>query len=50
MEPADLVLGQRDFVSQFTDPSPSTMARPYGLAFSGTSGLVVSDVKHNRVL
>jgi uncharacterized protein (TIGR03437 family) len=50
MEPADLVLGQRDFVSQFTDPSSSTMARPYGLAFSGTNGLVVSDVKHNRVL
>jgi uncharacterized protein (TIGR03437 family) len=50
MEPADLVLGQRDFVSQFTDPSQSTMARPYGLAFSGTNGLVVSDVKHNRIL
>jgi sugar lactone lactonase YvrE len=50
MEPADLVLGQQNFVSQFTDPSSSNLARPYGLAFSGTNGLAVSDVKHNRIL
>ena len=50
LEPADLVLGQANFTSQVTDPSPATMARPYGLAFSGTNGLAVSDVKHNRVL
>jgi uncharacterized protein (TIGR03437 family) len=55
MEPADLVLGQRDFTSKFTDPSQFNMARPYGLTFSpagSTSpvGLAVSDVFDNRVL
>jgi uncharacterized protein (TIGR03437 family) len=50
LEPADLVLGQKDFVSQFTDPSQYNMSQPYGVAWSGTSGLVVSDVKHNRIL
>ncbi|MBV9506806.1 MAG: hypothetical protein JO323_17570 [Acidobacteriia bacterium] len=50
LEPADLVLGQKDFVSQFTDPSQFNMAQPYGVAFSGVNGLVVSDLKDNRVL
>jgi uncharacterized protein (TIGR03437 family) len=50
MEPASLVLGQQDFVSQFTDPTQSNMERPYGVAFSGINGLVVSDIQHNRIL
>ncbi len=49
-EPADLVLGQQDFTTQVLDPTPSTMRTPYGLAFSGTSGLLVSDLAFNRVL
>ncbi len=47
---ADLVLGQRNFTTKITDPSPSTMSQPYGLAFAGNDGLLVSDVAHNRVL
>jgi uncharacterized protein (TIGR03437 family) len=47
---ADLVLGQQNFTSVNTDPSASTMARPYGLAFAGNNGLVVSDAADNRVL
>ncbi|HLI85686.1 MAG TPA: hypothetical protein VKV17_17355 [Bryobacteraceae bacterium] len=50
MQPASLVLGQQSFNSQFTDPTQSNMARPYGVALSGTNGLVVSDVQHNRIL
>jgi uncharacterized protein (TIGR03437 family) len=49
-EKADLVLGQQDFVTQVLDPTPSTMKQPYGLAFSGTNGLLVSDLAFNRVL
>ncbi len=49
MEPADLVLGQRDFISKFTDPSQFSMKNPYGLAFAPT-GLLVSDISDNRVL
>ncbi|SPF46449.1 conserved exported hypothetical protein [Candidatus Sulfopaludibacter sp. SbA4] len=49
-EQADLVLGQHNFTSTITDPTPSTMARPYGLAFAGNIGLLVSDVGHNRML
>jgi uncharacterized protein (TIGR03437 family) len=47
---ADLVLGQASFTSSIKDPSNSTMASPYGLAFTGTNGLLVSDLVHNRVL
>ncbi len=47
---ADLVLGQSSFSSRITDASARTMAAPYGLAFAGTNALLVSDVKHNRVL
>src|SRR4051794_3531302 len=46
---ADLVLGQRTFTQKITDPSTSTMAQPYGVAVT-SSGLLVSDVLHNRVL
>jgi uncharacterized protein (TIGR03437 family) len=46
---ADLVLGQRTFTQKITDPSPTTMAQPYGLVIS-SAGLLVSDVLHNRVL
>jgi uncharacterized protein (TIGR03437 family) len=49
LEPADLVLGQKDFVSHFTDPSQFSMKNPYGLAFAPT-GLLVSDFADNRVL
>ena len=47
---ADLVIGQHNFTSTITDPTASTMARPYGLAFAGNIGLLVSDEAHNRVL
>jgi uncharacterized protein (TIGR03437 family) len=57
LEQADLVLGQRSFTFKITDPSPFTMASPYGLAFAGRrpdgkedNGLLVSDAVHNRVL
>ena len=49
-EPADLVLGQANFTSKIPDATSSTMLAPYGLAFSGTNGLVVSDQADNRVL
>jgi uncharacterized protein (TIGR03437 family) len=49
-EPADLVLGQQNFTSQIFDATSSTMLAPYGLAFSGVNGLVVSDQGDNRVL
>jgi uncharacterized protein (TIGR03437 family) len=47
---ADRVVGQANFTTKVTDPSPTTMAAPYGLALSGVNGLLVSDVQHNRVL
>ena len=50
LQPADRVVGQPNFTTKVTDPSPSTMSMPYGLALSGVNGLLVSDVKHNRVL
>jgi uncharacterized protein (TIGR03437 family) len=49
-EPADLVLGQQNFTTKLPDPTSSTMLAPYGLAFSGVNGLVVSDQADNRVL
>ncbi len=50
MPVADLVLGQASFFSSIKDPSAQTMASPYGLAISGTNGLLVSDLVDNRVL
>jgi uncharacterized protein (TIGR03437 family) len=50
MPQADLVLGQAGFFSSIKDPSSRTMASPYGLAISGTNGLLVSDLVDNRVL
>ena len=47
---ADLVLGQSNFTAKITDPTPRTMAAPYGIAFAGDNGLLVSDQQHNRVL
>ncbi len=47
---ADLVIGQPDFVTKITDPSPRTMNTPYGVALAGDRGLLVSDLRHNRVL
>jgi uncharacterized protein (TIGR03437 family) len=47
---ADLVLGQPSFFLKITDASASTMAFPYGLAFAGANGLLVSDQAYNRVL
>ena len=60
-EPADLVLGQQNFTSKIPDPTATTMAVPYGLAFSPScntltppcpapNGLVISDQSDNRVL
>jgi uncharacterized protein (TIGR03437 family) len=50
LEQADLVLGQQNFTSKIPDATNSTMLGPYGLAFSGVNGLVVSDQGLNRVL
>jgi uncharacterized protein (TIGR03437 family) len=47
---ADLVLGQHQFTFSITDPTSSTMSGPYGLAIAGSTGLLVSDVAHSRVL
>jgi uncharacterized protein (TIGR03437 family) len=47
---ADLVLGQSSFFVRLTDPSARTMGLPYGLAFAGNQGLLVSDEIYNRVL
>ena len=50
LEPADLVLGQANFTFTITDPTNVTMARPYGLAFAGNNGLLVTDLQDNRML
>jgi uncharacterized protein (TIGR03437 family) len=58
LESADLVLGQRDFVSVVTDPTPQTMSAPISLAFtqnganaaSATGMLFAVDAVQNRVL
>lgn len=47
---AELVIGKRSFTDTITDPSQVSMSAPYGLAFSGVNGLLVSDAAHNRVL
>jgi uncharacterized protein (TIGR03437 family) len=48
---ADVVLGKSNFVTPpITDATARNMLAPYGLAFSGTNGLVVSDQALNRVL
>lgn len=50
-EQADLVLGQSGFTAtRIPDPTPRTMAEPYGIAFAATGGLLVSDLALNRVL
>ena len=50
LQSADLVLGQSNFTTKITDATSRNMSAPYGLAFSGDSGLMVSDNSHNRVL
>ncbi|MGA2150419.1 MAG: hypothetical protein ABSH49_36325, partial [Bryobacteraceae bacterium] len=51
LESADLVLGQTSLTgAPITDPSAVNMFAPYGLAFTGTNGLMVSDLVDNRVL
>ncbi len=48
---ADVVLGKSNFVTPpITDATARNMLAPYGLAFSGTNGLLVSDQALNRVL
>ncbi len=48
---ADVVLGKSNFVTPpITDATARNMLAPYGLAFSGTNGLLVSDAGLNRVL
>ena len=47
---ADLVLGKSNFVTPpITDASARNMLAPYGLAFAGNNGLLVSDQALNRV-
>jgi uncharacterized protein (TIGR03437 family) len=58
LESADLVLGQRDFVSAVTDATPGTMSAPISLAFTQnganaampTGMLFAVDGTQNRVL
>ena len=51
LESADLVLGQNSLTgAPITDPSAVNMSQPYGLAFTGSNGLMVSDITDNRVL
>ena len=50
MESADLVLGKQSFTDTISDPGSRTLNTPYGLAFSGVNGLIVSDTAYNRVL
>jgi len=50
MPRANVVLGQSRFTSKTTDASASTMAAPFGLAFTVQGHLLVSDSFHNRVL
>jgi uncharacterized protein (TIGR03437 family) len=48
---ADMVLGKSNFVTPpLTDANPYNMSVPYGLAFAGNTGLLVSDQALNRVL
>lgn len=47
---ADLVLGQSDFTSEINEPTASRMGAPYGLAWGGDKGLLVSDLAYNRIL
>jgi uncharacterized protein (TIGR03437 family) len=47
---ADLVLGQSSFTSRVTDASARTMAVPFGIIFSNSGRLLVSDNTLNRVL
>ena len=48
---ADLVLGKSNFATPpITDASARNMLPPYGLAFAGNNGLLVSDQALNRVL
>ena len=47
---ADLVLGQTSFNFSIIQTTQSYMSQPYGLAISGKSGLLVSDIHDNRVL
>jgi len=49
-EAADLLLGQISFTTKIGDATSQTMSAPYGLAFAGENGLLVSDVVLNRVL
>jgi uncharacterized protein (TIGR03437 family) len=59
LEPADLVLGQRDFTSRVTDATDFTMSSPIGVALTAEAAdatvadkgwLVAADNSHNRVL
>ncbi len=47
---ANLVLGQANFNTKFTDPTSRNMSRPYGIAFTPDLNVIVSDAAHNRVL
>ena len=50
LEQADLVLGQTDFTSEINEPTATRMGAPYGLAWGGDKGLLVSDIVYNRIL
>lgn len=50
MQQANLVIGQTSYVSKITDASSQTMSAPWGIAFTASGSLVVSDSTQNRVL
>ncbi|MDQ6759941.1 MAG: hypothetical protein M3Z32_08765 [Acidobacteriota bacterium] len=47
---ANLVIGQQSFFTKVTDASSQTMSAPYGIVFTATGHLLVSDRALNRVL
>jgi sugar lactone lactonase YvrE len=54
-EPADIVIGQNDFLSDapnqgMTSPSAATLAGPMGVAVDGAHNLYVADSGNNRIL
>ena len=50
LQNADVVLGQGTFTSSIAQPDSVHMGAPYGIAFSGNNGIVVSDNAYHRVV
>ena len=50
LQKANLVVGQQNFFAKVTDASSQTMSSPYGIVFTASGHLLVSDRSLNRVL